>query len=85
MITLWKHNWNFTSTALHCNIKKETEKAIQFEVAENPKYTFWIPKKALKIEIDEKNDYTSAIIAKWCELGEWYHKAANRYANYYKR
>ena len=84
MITLWKHNWNFTSTALHVNIKKETEKAVQFEVFDNPKYTFWIPKKALKLETDG-NDYTVATIAKWCKLGEWYYKAADRYANHYKR
>ena len=50
MFTLWKHNRNFTSTALYVNIKKETEKAIQFESADNPKYTFWFPKKAVKFE-----------------------------------
>jgi len=83
MLTLWKHNWNFTSAALYVNIKKETEKAIQFEAADNPKYTFWLPKKAVKFE--EIEGSPMATIARWCTPGEWYFKAADRYANYYKR
>lgn len=83
MMTLWKHNWNFTSVALYVNIKKETEKAIQFEAADNPKYTFWLPKKAVKFE--EVEGSPMATIARWCTPGEWYFKAADRYANHYKR
>jgi hypothetical protein len=83
MITLWKHNWNFTSAALHVVIKKETPKAVQFEVVENAKYTFWLPKKAVKFETED--NITIATIARWCTLDEWYHRAVNRYANFYKR
>jgi hypothetical protein len=82
MITLWQQNLG-SSTALHVNIKKETEKAIQFEAVDNPKYTFWFPKKALKFE--EDGESVMAFIARWCTPGEWYYKAADRYANYYKR
>jgi hypothetical protein len=85
MISLWKNNQNFTSTVLHVLIKKETEKAIQFEVIANPKLTFWLPKKAVKIEVDQENDYTKATIANWCTLDQWYWIAADRYANYFKR
>lgn len=83
MITLWRDNQNWTSSALLVRVKKETEKAIQFEAADNPKYTFWFPKKAVKFE--ETEGSPMATIARWCTPGEWYYKAADRYANYYKR
>lgn len=79
MTTLWKDNGNFTSVALHVNIKKETEKAIQFEVVENTKYTFWLPKKAVSFQDD------MFMMARWCTPGEWYGRAADRYGSFYKR
>jgi hypothetical protein len=75
MFTLWKHNRNFTSTALYVNIKKETEKAIQFESADNPK----LPKKAVS---SRSEGSIMATVANWCTPGEWYFKAADRYANH---
>jgi hypothetical protein len=80
VVTLWRNNWNFTSTALSVVIKKETAKAFQFAVAENPKMTFWLPKKALKFDRDNL-----AVMAKWCTPDEWYWRAENRYAHFYKR
>lgn len=79
MTTLWSNTSNFTSIALHVNIKKETEKAVQFEVVENTKYTFWLPKKALRFQDDIIE------LAYWCAPGEWYVRAAERYGNFYKR
>jgi hypothetical protein len=80
VVTIWQHNWNFTSTALSVVIKKETDKAFQFAVAENPKMTFWLPKKALQFDEDKL-----AIMARWCKPDEWYYRAVNRYAFFHKR
>lgn len=79
MITLWRDNQNWTSSALLVRVKKETEKAIQFSVVDNEKMSFWLPKKAIKFQDG------MAVMARWCTPGEWYWKAENRYASHYRR
>ena len=60
---------------------KDADYAISIEgYSENPKMTFWLPKKALKFDSDNL-----AVMAKWCTPDEWYWRAENRYAHFYKR
>lgn len=77
--TLWKTG-RAVNAALYVDYTGETAKAIQFTVVDNPKLSFWLPKKAVKFEQENQ-----ALIAHWFPLGDFAQNMFDRYGNHYSR
>lgn len=77
--TLWLQG-RAVSAALYVDYTGETAKAIQFTVVDNPKLSFWLPKKAVKFLADNQIN-----IAYWCKLGDFAQNMFDRYGNHYRR
>ena len=64
--------------ALCVVVVAETDKAIQFEVADNTKIKLWFPRKALTVM--ENNQWK---IAHWFTFNTFVRGVFDRYANHY--
>ena len=77
--SLWIQGSSFRA-ALFVKIVGGSDKAMQFEVVDNPKLKFWIPSKACT---DEGNGQYS--LAFWFKKTDFLSNVFSRYASYYKR
>jgi hypothetical protein len=75
--TIWSSG-RAVRAALTVKVVGESAGAMKFVVADNAKATFWLPKKALKI-----NDGVFDL-AFWFTKGDYLANLFNRYATHYK-
>lgn len=68
--------------SLGVEIIGETEKAYKFKLTDNPKCSFYLPKKALSFDTT-----TVGIVnlARWFKMDEFLSSMFNRYASHYRR
>lgn len=59
-----------------------SDKAIQFEVANNPKIKLWFPRKALTAD---KNIQNVLNLARWFSFNDFLRSVFDRYADHYNR
>lgn len=76
-VSLWSVGYR-VKAALCVVVVAQTDKAIQFEVADNTKIKLWFPRKALTVM--ENNQWK---IAHWFSFNEFTRGVFNRYANHY--
>ena len=76
-VSLWSVG-SRVSAALTVVVVAQTDKAIQFEVADNTKIKLWFPRKALTVM--ENNQWK---IAHWFSFNEFTRGVFNRYASHY--
>lgn len=77
--TLW-HNRRAVMAALYVDYTGETAKAIQFTVVDNPRLSFWLPKKAVKFAEDNQ-----ATIAHWFPVTGFALDMFEHYGSHYSR
>lgn len=76
-VSLWSVGYR-VKAALTVVMVAETDKAIQFEVADNPKIKLWFPRKALTVF--ENNQWK---IAPWFTFNDFTRGVFDRYASHY--
>lgn len=76
-VSLWSVGYR-VKAALCVKIVATTDKAIQFEVADNPKIKLWFPLKAISMPGEEQYK-----IAHWFSFNEFTRGVFNRYASHY--
>jgi hypothetical protein len=79
-MTIWSIGYRVRA-ALTVTIVAESEKAIQFQVADNPKIKLWFPRKAL-------NEVNGALdrhfeLARWFTFNDFTRNVFDRYASHY--
>jgi hypothetical protein len=72
--------WSGSAVRAALTVKKldESAGAVKFVVADNAKCTFWLPKKALKVENEQYS------LAFWFTKSAYLKGLFDRYANHYK-
>jgi hypothetical protein len=78
---LWSSGYS-VSSSLAVSIVKESDKAIQFQVLDNEKCLFWLPKKAVKFDTKTEGVIN---LASWFAKDSFLASMFNRYGNHYKR
>ena len=78
-VSLWSIGYRVRA-ALCVTVVAQTDKAIQFEVVDNPKIKLWFPLKALTKDAVGENSYK---IAHWFSFNDFVRSVFNRYANHY--
>ena len=81
--TIWTEG-NRVRAALMVTYVGESDKAVQYQVADNPKMKLWFPKKALKV-LGSIGDHSQMKLAPWFTMNEFTKNAFDRYANHYKK
>jgi hypothetical protein len=76
-VSLWSVGYR-VKAALTVTIVATTDKAVQFEVADNPKIKLWFPAKAVT-EVSEGQFK----IAHWFSFNEFTRNVFDRYASHY--
>lgn len=78
-VSLWSIGYR-VKAALCVTVVAQTDKAIQFEVVDNPKIKLWFPLKALTKDAVGENSYK---IAHWFSFNVFVRNVFNRYASHY--
>ena len=65
-------------------VAKESEKAVQFFLIDQPKITFWMPKSALTTERDDDGDIWAFVIKHWFNPSDFIRNAMVDYGNVHR-
>lgn len=76
-VSLWSVG-SRVRAALTVTIVAQTDKAIQFEVADNPKIKLWFPLKAVRLVGEDQYQ-----LAHWFSFNDFARNVFDRYANHY--
>jgi len=79
-VSIWSIGYR-VKAALRVTLVAETEKAMQFQVADNPKIKLWFPRKAvLQVNGAAGQHYE---LARWFTFNDFTRNVFDRYASHY--